>query len=192
LCRQGLRGFEAAYCYGAYDGRLRKWIHQFKYGRVKTMSRPLGELLVRALPPEPRFDAVVPVPLHWRRRWQRGFNQSELLARGIARELRLPLINALRRTRYTATQTGLSNTGRRRNVTGVFRMRRGRHLEGKRILLVDDVLTTGSTAAACAVALRRAGAEGVALLTVARADRRLNAVPDPAAEIIREGVRDAQ
>jgi ComF family protein len=192
LCRQGLRGFDAAYCYGAYEGRLRKWIHQFKYGRVKTMVQPLGELLISALPADSRFDAVVPVPLHWRRRWQRGFNQSELLARGVARQLRVPLINALRRTRYTATQTGLSNTGRRRNVAGVFRVGWRRHLEGKRILLVDDVMTTGSTAAACAVALRRAGAEGIALLTVARADRRFNAVPEPAAEIIPGGVRDAQ
>ena len=149
----------------------------YKYGRVKTVRRPLGELLATALPRDERFDAVVPVPLHWRQRWQRGFNQSELLARGIARRRGVPVIAALRRVRHTATQTGLSNTSRRRNVAGAFEVRHRRPVAGKRILLVDDVMTTGSTVAACAAALRRAGALRVVVLTVARADRRVPAVP---------------
>jgi ComF family protein len=174
LCRNGLRGFDAAYCFGSYEGRLREWIHLYKYGRIRTMAKPLIELLVRALPRSESFDAVVPVPLHWRRRWQRRFNQSELLARGIARKWNVPVIRALRRLRHTPTQTGLSNSARRKNVAAVFAARRV--LSGQRILLVDDVLTTGSTAAACAGALRRAGASRVTLLTVARADRRLPAI----------------
>jgi ComF family protein len=174
LCRHGLRGFDAAYCYGPYEGLLREWIHLYKYGRVKTMAGPLIELLTAALPRNERLDCVVPVPLHWRRRLQRGFNQAELLARGIARKWHLPVISALRRLRHTPTQTGLSNTARRRNVTAAFTCRRS--LPGRRVLLVDDVLTTGSTAAACAAALRRSGAGRVVLLTAARADRRL-AVP---------------
>lgn len=173
LCRHGLRGFDAAYCYGAYEGLLREWVHLYKYGRVKTMAGPLVELLAAALPRHERFDCVVPVPLHWRRRWQRGFNQAELLARGIARKWHLPVVRALRRVRYTPTQTGLSNTARRKNVSAAFASRGS--LSGRRILLIDDVLTTGSTAAACAAALRRAGAARVALLTAARADRRLAA-----------------
>jgi ComF family protein len=175
LCRSGLRGFDAAYCFGSYEGVLREWIHLYKYGRVKTMVRPLGELLAAALPRGDQWDAVVPVPLHWRRRWRRGFNQSELLARSIAERRKVPVIQALKRVRYTPTQTGLSNTGRRRNVAAAFDTIRRRSVSGRRILLVDDVMTTGSTAAACAAALRRAGATSITLLTVARADRRLNA-----------------
>ena len=173
LCRNGLRGFDAAYCFGPYEGILREWIHLYKYGRVKTMAQPLGELLAEAVPPEEPFDAVVPVPLHWIRRWRRGFNQSELLARGLARRLRIPLLSALRRTRSTETQAGLSNTARRRNVARAFRCRRTRAVAGKRVLLIDDVMTTGSTAAACALALKRAGAVRIVLATVARVDRRL-------------------
>ena len=139
------------------------------------MRRPLGELLAAALPRDERFDGVVPVPLHWRRRWQRGFNQSELLARAIARSRGVPLMAALRRVRHTATQTGLSNTSRRRNVAGAFQVRLP--VAGKRILLIDDVMTTGSTVAACAAALRRAGALRIVVLTVARADRRAPALP---------------
>jgi ComF family protein len=177
LCRHGLRGFDAAYSFGSYEGALRQWIHLYKYGRVKTMRRPLEELLAAALPREEHFDGVVPVPLHWRRRWQRGFNQSELLARGIGKRCGIPVLTALRRTRYTAAQAGLSNTGRRMNVAAAFAVRRGKILAGKRLLLIDDVLTTGSTAAACARVLRRAGAARVVLLTVARADRRIDFTP---------------
>jgi ComF family protein len=177
LCRHGLRGFDAAYSFGSYEGVLREWIHLYKYGRVKTMRRPLEELLAAALPREEHFDGVVPVPLHWRRRWQRGFNQSELLARGIGRRCEIAVLPVLRRTRYTAAQAGLSNTGRRVNVATAFAVRRGQALTGKRLLLIDDVLTTGSTAAACARVLRRAGAARIVLLTVARADRRFDFTP---------------
>ena len=178
LCRSGLRGFDTAYCFGAYEGPLRKLIHLYKYSSVKTLARPLGDLLAAALPRDERFDVITPVPLHWRRQWRRGFNQSELLARDIARRTGVPVVNALQRVRPTLTQAGLSNTGRRRNVAKAFRCRAGarwvRRIQGKHILLIDDVMTTGSTAAACALALKRAGATRVALLTVARVDRRMD------------------
>jgi len=190
LCRNGLRGFDSAYCFGSYEGILREWIHLYKYGRVKTMVRPLGELLAAALPRGEQWDAVVPVPLHWRRRWHRGFNQSELLARAIARRCGIPVIKALKRVRYTPTQTGLSNTGRRQNVAAAFGSARRRPVSGSRILLVDDVMTTGSTAAACAAVLRRAGAARITLLTVARADRRLNAGSLGLAELQPGSLRD--
>jgi ComF family protein len=128
-------------------------------------------MLRSAFPEHESFDVLIPVPLHWRRQWQRGFNQSEMLARFLSSRCGIPVATALRRVRYTAVQAGLSNTARRRNVTAAFACRR--RLDGKRVLLIDDVMTTGSTAAACGVALRRAGASRISLLTVARADRRL-------------------
>ena len=179
LCRAGLRGFDAAYCFGAYEGPLRELVHLFKYGKVRSLARPLGNLLAAALPLDESFDAIAPVPLHWRRQWQRGFNQSELLARNIAGRTGIPVVLALRRLRSTSAQAGLNNAGRRQNVAGAFACRRGarwaRRIQAKRILLVDDVMTTGSTAAACALALKRAGAARVALLTVARVARRMDA-----------------
>jgi competence protein ComFC len=175
LCRSGLRGFDAAYCFGSYEGTLRELIHLYKYWRIKTLARPLAEYLASALPPDERFDFVTPVPLHWRRQWQRGFNQSGLLARAIARRRGVPVLAALRRARPTLTQAGLSNSERRRNVAAAFRARdAAKKAAGGRVLLIDDVMTTGSTAASCARALKQAGAARVVLLTVARVDRRLD------------------
>jgi ComF family protein len=177
LCRFSLRGFDVAYCFGAYEGVLRQLIHIYKYGKVRTLAHPLADLLMRALARDERFDLVTAVPLHWRRRWQRGFNQAELLAREIARRSGIPFGRTLRRLRATAAQAGLSNTARRRNVAAAFactRIPRAVALEGRRVLLVDDVMTTGSTAAACARALKSAGAARVSLLTVARVDRRMD------------------
>jgi ComF family protein len=177
VCRSGLRGFDAAYCFGSYEGTLRQLIHLYKYSGVRTLWQPLAGLLAAALPLEERLDAVTPVPLHWRKQWQRGFNQSELLARAMARRRGIPVVAALRRTRATRVQAGLSNTERRSNVAAAFRCRRGAQtLAGKRVLLIDDVMTTGSTAASCSRALKQAGAERVVLLTVARVDRRLGPV----------------
>jgi ComF family protein len=172
LCRAGLRGFDAAYCFGSYEGTLRELIHLYKYGRIETLCKPLAEFLAGALPLDEHFDAVTPVPLHWRKQWQRGFNQSDLLARAVARRRGIPVVRALGRMRFTQTQAGLSNTERRKNVAAAFRCRSAKTLAGKRILLIDDVMTTGSTAAACARALKQAGAARVVLATVARVDRR--------------------
>jgi len=173
LCRTGTRGFDAAYCFGSYEGTLRELVHLFKYGRMKPLGKTLAEHLAGALPRDESFDAVVPMPLHWRREWQRGFNQSALLARATARRCGIPMLNAVRRTRATQTQAGLSNARRRENVAGAFRVKKGARVEGRRILLIDDVMTTGATASACALALKRAGAKSVTLLALARVDRRL-------------------
>jgi ComF family protein len=175
LCRRGVRGFDAAYSFGFYEAELRQLIHLFKYGRVHTLAAPLGKLLARALPHEQAFDVIIPMPLHWRKRWQRGFNQSELLAREIGRRTDTPVENALRRVRNTAAQAGLTSAKRRLNVSGAFQARNRAAVDainGRRVLLVDDVMTTGATAASCARALQRAGARQVTLLTLARADRR--------------------
>jgi len=173
LCRLGVRGFDSAYCFGAYEGALRELIHLLKYSRMEALAEVLGKHLAAALPRDQRFDIVVPVPLHWSRRWTRGFNQSELLARTVARRCGIATVNALRRRRATDSQAGLSHSKRRRNVAAAFTLRRLRRVQGMRVLLVDDVMTTGATAAACALALKRAGAKAVVLLTLARVDRRL-------------------
>ena len=177
LCRRGVRGFDGAYSFGFYEDSLRKLIHLFKYGRVETLSKPLGRLLAQALPREQSFDVIVPMPLHWRKRWQRGFNQAELLAHEVGRRTHVPVANALRRVRNTASQAGLTSAMRRENVSGSFRAKKRAALEGLSVLLIDDVMTTGATAASCARALKRGGARQVTLLTLARVDRRLMVDP---------------
>jgi ComF family protein len=151
---------------------LRVLVHELKYrGR-----RRVAERLADRLAAEPTAwlllspDAVlVPVPLHPGRRWERGFNQAELLARALARRSGLPHeARALRRRRPTTPQTGLTAAGRRRNMAGAFLVRRPDLVAGRTVVLVDDVVTTGATAMACARALRQAGARAVRLLTVAR------------------------
>jgi ComF family protein len=171
LCRLGLQGFDAVYSYGSYEGTLRKLVHIYKYDGVRPLAKPLAKFITRTLPRELRFDAVVPMPLHWRKRWQRGFNQSQLLAREIGRKWNVPVIDAVKRRKATASQAGLTNAKRRANVQGAFQP--ARRLDGMRVLLVDDVLTTGATASACARALKRAGATHVTLAALARTDRRV-------------------
>jgi ComF family protein len=173
LCREGQRGFDFAYSYGFYDGALRELIHLYKYGRVQGLQRHLTPLLLQALPHDAVYDAVTPVPLHWRRYWERGFNQAAQLARGIAQRRGLRFTRLLSRSRSTGSQASLSNSARRANIAGAFRVRG--NVQGLRILLVDDVMTTGATAGACANVLKRAGAKSVTLLTLARVDRRLAA-----------------
>ena len=169
LCR---RGFDAAYCLGAYVGALRDVIHLFNYREAPTLAAPLGDLLAHALPRDQRLNCIAPP--HWRRRWHRGFNQAEALAPRLSPRAGVRVARALRRIRATETQAGLSDTRRRRNVAQAFRVRRGVVLEGKRILLVEDATTTGLTGAACAAAWKRAGAAKVALLPLARVDRRMD------------------
>jgi ComF family protein len=181
LCRSGLRGFDAAYCFGAYEGTLRELIHLYKYGGVRTLADPLSRLLESALAEDEQWDLITCVPLHWRRRWKRRFNQSELLARRLARRRGIPFAALLRRVRATPSQAGLSSAKRRDNVGSAFACRlqpaRREQLAGKRVLLIDDVMTTGATAAACARTLKKAGAGYVGVLTVARADRRFDVRP---------------
>ena len=172
LCRHGMRGFDTAYAFGIYDGPLRALIHLFKYDRIRPLAEPLGELIARAVPLDERFDAVAPMPMHWLKKWRRGFNQAELLADAVARRLSVPVLNAVRKNRATQAQAGLTSAMRRSNVAGAFEVRRGPAARGLRVLLIDDVLTTGATASACAAALKRAGAVHVGVLTLARADRR--------------------
>lgn len=170
LCRAGETAFHATYCFGEYEGTLRKLIHLLKYSRIETLAKPLGRLMADAMPRDERFDMIVPVPLHWWKLLRRGFNQSALLAREVSKRTGIPVANPLRRKRRTSVQAGLTQVQRQDNVRGAFAARR--QVDGARILLIDDVYTTGATANACAAALRKAGARRVAFLALARVDRR--------------------
>ncbi|MPZ23454.1 MAG: ComF family protein [Dehalococcoidia bacterium] len=154
---------------------------QLKYGGVRAAAGELGHLLAEAQPDWPsEADVVVPVPLHRWRRVRRGYNQAELLARSYAREVGLPLDSSLllrtRRTRQHAA--GLSRAERLNNVAGAFRVGKGAEIEGKRIILIDDVVTTAATMSACAVALKAAGCDEVHGLSLTRNDLGASGVRD--------------
>ncbi len=174
VCREGLANFDAAYSFGSYEGTLQQLIHLFKYAKIEKLADPLSRFLHDALPLDANFDLVIAMPMHWRKRWERGFNQAELLASPIARRFGLPLATNLRRTRLTKSQAGLNESERRANLRGSFRLQRPDQVAGKRILLIDDVFTTGSTLRAAAAVLKEAGAAHVAALTLARVDRAIS------------------
>jgi ComF family protein len=152
-----------------FEGVLRDAIHALKYERVRRIAEPLGELLVEQIRHRPlHADALVPVPLHPRRMAERGFNQSELLAAPLARASGIPLLGrGLARQRETAHQVGLDARARLDNVREAFVWQQPMPAPA-RVVLIDDVLTTGATLIACAQALRRAGAREVWALVLAR------------------------
>ena len=151
-----------------YEGMIRACIHKLKYEGQIRLAEPLGLLLAQAyIFYDLRADVIVPVPLHAERLRQRGYNQSQLLAEECARHIRAPVIAALLvKTRATPAQVGLSSQERILNVAGSFAA--SAPLHGQRIVLVDDVCTTGATLNACAEALRLAGAGEIWGLTLAR------------------------
>jgi len=168
-CRRTAPAVDRARSVGAYDGALRAVIHALKYDGRRTLARPLAEMMrVRAADVLADVACVVPVPLHPSRRRHRGFNQASDLARHIG----LPVSHALRRTRDTATQTGLSAARRHRNVGNAFAPTgAARQVAGLTVVLIDDVSTTGATLDACARALKDAGVKEVRAVTAARALR---------------------
>jgi ComF family protein len=155
-----------------YDDIARTLVHAFKYGDRLDLAPTLGRWMARAgeeLTAE--ADAIVPVPLHWRRLWARRFNQSAMLAEEIAKQCGRPVAyDAVKRVKATAQQVGLSRAQRAENIQGAFRvpLTGKAAIAGRKLVLVDDVLTTGATAEGCARALLRAGAASVDVLTFAR------------------------
>ena len=165
--------FDAAV--SAYRGRgiVREIIHEFKYGRQIHLRRLVARWLHAALDDERlngrRFDIIMPVPLHATRLRERGFNQASLIAELLSARASIPSKEVLERIRYTTTQTALDRSERMENLHNAFRLRKNADVRGLRVLLIDDVLTTGSTLSECARVLKRAGALSVHAATAARA-----------------------
>ncbi|OGB75030.1 hypothetical protein A2810_03320 [candidate division Kazan bacterium RIFCSPHIGHO2_01_FULL_49_10] len=170
-CRQA-NGLSRLILCGYWQDPLRRLILNLKYRRLRVLADYLVELMVWSvrLIDHP-IDLIVPVPLHRGRYWQRGFNQAELLARGVAKRLVVTMADPLIRTRSTRPQFGLVKPARRSNVQGVFRLKRGQSslVEGKIVVVVDDVVATGSTVEECAKILRQEGAKQVWGIVIARA-----------------------
>ncbi|MGD8836184.1 MAG: ComF family protein [Desulfobacteraceae bacterium] len=180
-CLKHAFGFDTARASGLHEPPLKTLIHQFKYQGRAELARPLGRVLWQALQrfyDWRSFDLVLPVPLHWFRRCRRGFNQAALLLRqwaGLADEQGVIFNKSvvsekvLLRRRHTPPQTGLGKKRRVSNLKNAFSVNNPKQVRNKRILLIDDVLTTGSTVDACSKVLKSAGAASIDVLTVARA-----------------------
>jgi len=158
-----------------YRGRgiVRDVIHEFKYNRQIHLRHLVARWLSAALDDgrlrDQKFEVIVPVPLHPARQRERGFNQASLLAKLLSAQTSIPCRPLLKRVRYTTTQTALDRSERMENLHNAFRLRKNTDVRGLRVLLIDDVLTTGSTLNECARVLKRAGATSVHSATAARA-----------------------
>lgn len=200
VCQRVQPPFQKALAYGSYDGGLRDLIHLLKYRQVRPAAGVLGRTLAEVIEkleagiPEGMI-AVVPVPLYARKQAQRGFNQSELIAhlalKQLARPQRFQLCaRVLERRRETVSQIGLTGHQRRENLRGAFAVPNP-GMAGRQVVLVDDVFTTGTTVSECARVLRRAGAAGVWVATVARTLKiaEVFAMPEDLPEEEESGVR---
>jgi ComF family protein len=175
VCRNRSLGFDAALALGPYNGDLQDLCLRLKHESNAWLAPWLSDLFVEA-----RHDAIyhlpidawiVPVPLHWWRRWQRGYNQAAALAHGLSRRLKLPVHQPLRRQVPTERLARKGRTARAEVMHGAFRARPSRQLTGRTVLLVDDVLTTGATCGDAARALKKAGAARVIVMVIARTER---------------------
>ena len=171
-CEDQTFAFASAVAVVQAQGLARELIHRFKYQRQFHLRRVLGAWLLAGFS-DPRIeaepvDAMVPVPLHPVRLRERGYNQAEALASIVSKQTGVPVSPCLQRVRYTLTQTRFDRVQRRRNLRGAFALRKNTSVTGKRLLLIDDVLTTGSTLHECAAVLLDHGAQSVRALTVAR------------------------
>jgi ComF family protein len=169
-CVKYSRSFVKAGAVLEYMPSVHETIYRYKYKGHSELAKPLGLLMahVASRIAWPDMDVLVPVPLHYERLRQRGYNQSALLARYMGYELNLPVLDkALYRCRDTKAQATLDRAERRANIAGAFAVSNLKYTEGKTIMLIDDILTTGATADACAQALLGGGAKAVYVFTLA-------------------------
>ena len=169
-CRAGSAPLDGVRAACRFEGLARQSVHDLKYRGARVRAPLLAELLEQALAARPiRFDVLVPVPLSPERRRQRGFNQAELVARALGERIGVPVDpDALARVRDTPRQVGRTGQAREQNVADAFACPSPEAVRGRRVGVLDDVMTTGATLRACATALRTAGAERVYGLVVAR------------------------
>jgi ComF family protein len=173
-CIQQLPPYSGARSFGYYSDEIRRVIHGLKFDGRRNLVELLAPLLAGVFFDfwdRADIDYVTAVPLHPKRRRERGFNQSELLAQALSRCIAIPYIQVLKRVRYTPPQVGLTDSQRRENIRQAFRCNNTQQVAGRRILLIDDVMTTGATVAGAAQTLMDAGAGSVSVLTAARAVR---------------------
>lgn len=151
---------------------VRELVHRFKYGKEYHLRHPLAELAAAAFEDERLrgvpIDALVPVPLHPARQREREFNQAEAIAELLSRRTGIPVQRAIRRVRYTTTQTRLDRDERSENLREAFSVRQPAAVQGRHLIIVDDVFTTGSTIEECARILAEAGAASIRAVTIAR------------------------
>ncbi len=172
-CAEQEFSFDSAMSVGIYEDVLKDAVHQMKYSGHRVMAPVLARLMLQALRGKHwvtgRCGCIVAVPMHPAKERQRGFNQSELIAKEVGRVLALPVLTGvLVRSKSGVAQVGLSLERRMENVIGAFSVKRRDAVDGRNVMLIDDVLTTGSTAESAAFALREAGAKEVHVVTVAR------------------------
>jgi ComF family protein len=169
-CKQEIRHFKAARSVAVYDGVMRECIHLLKYEGKTALSKPLGMRLSNLVERDSiEVDLLVPVPLHPKKRRERGFNQAELLSSKIASQLGIPINRKdLVKRKPTPSQTELDRRERITNVKGSFAIRKRDPFFNKRVLLVDDVFTTGATVNECSRVLLEAGAKAVYVVTLGR------------------------
>lgn len=172
-CRERRLYFTCAVSRYQSRDAVRELIHRFKYNRQMYLRHVLTDWLEETLGDSrlqtPACNAIVPVPLHSTRRRERGFNQADLLSEELSKRSGIPLRNCLKRIRYTTSQTTFDREERMENLRGAFQMRQHQDVRNLHLLLIDDILTTGSTVNECARVLMDAGAASVRVATVARA-----------------------
>jgi len=174
LCRKKAGEMKGIIYVGKHDGSLKELVHWFKYNGMLNIADLLVDLL------ETKFinykfndsTCVVPVPMNWRKKFARGFNQSEILAKKLSKRLKIKYILALKKIKYTKAQMSLKKSDRQKNILGVFKIINGRRIPDqildKTVFLVDDVMTTGSTLNECAKLLKENGAKKVIGLVVTK------------------------
>jgi ComF family protein len=171
LCRDISYHFDRVHRLGPYGGLLRQIVLRMKRSSGEITAEVMGRFWAKTMADrlrDLRATAVVPVPLHWYRHWRRGYNQSEVLARALAREIGIPCRHRwLKRIKSAAPQTQQTPAGRRQNVHRAFAVRNGVAVRGGTVILVDDVITTGSTASEAAAALRGSGAGTIIVVVLA-------------------------